>query len=335
MTEPSYCTREQVARATDVKATADADAAIDRLIFANSRSVDRRYHRRFYPLIEARTYDLASGGSGDVGIWLEADLISVSELTVDGTAVDPGDITPTPADLGPPYSGVDFVSPGGSELVITGAWGYGDDEAPAGALAEALDASETDVTVSNAALVGVGDLIHVENERMVVTGRSLVTTTATLAGDVAAQVATATIPVSDGTLVHTGEVITVDAERMLVIDVAGDDLIVRRAVDGSTLAAHNSSAVVYAHRVLTVERGAAGTTAASHADATAVTRNVPPGPITELVIAETIAALQQQLAGWARTAGTGAATAGVAPEGLEQLRDQADAFRRWRIGRVI
>lgn len=334
MAEPTYATREQVARATDVKSSAAVDDVIDRKAAAASRKVERMLHRRFYPLTASRTFDWPRRGA----VWLDDDLLSATAVTIDGTAVT-GHVLEPRFD-GPPYDRIDFEDAtigSGDELTVTGAWGYSTDEATAGALAAAItDAAATSCTVTDASLVGVGDLLRIDTERLVVTDRGLASTGTTLGSNIDALAATVSVPVGSGAAVHAGETITIDAERMLVIDVAANTLIVRRAVDGSVITAHSSGATVYAPRLLTVARGAAGTTAATHLISAAVVRNVPPAPVTELVIAETVASMQQDLAGWARTAGTGAAQQGVAPEGLEQLRASVDAaYHRWRLGRAI
>jgi hypothetical protein len=336
MAEPQYATREQCARATDVKSSAAVDAIIDRLIDAQSRLIDRRMNRHFYPLTETRTYTLNSSGSGTVGFWLERDILTVTGLTVDGVTVDLADVEVTPGEHGKPYSGIEFESPGGTEVAIAGTWGHSDDEAAAGALDAAITTTTaTTCTVTDASLIGVGDLIHIDSERLVVTGRASATTGTTLSAGVDALTSATTIPVASGPAVHVGETILVDSERMLVIDIATNNLIVRRAVDGTVLAAHLSAATVYASRLLTVTRGAAGTTAAAHLISAAIVRNVPPGPINQLVIAETIAAMQQEGAGWAATAGTGESQRGITPEGLTKLREQAGHYRRTRIGRAV
>src|SRR3546814_20587325 len=77
--------------------------------------------------------------------------------------------------------------------------------------------------------------------------------------------------VTDGTLFFVGELILIDSERMRIVDITGNNLTVVRAYDGSTLAAPSLGADVYVYRSLTVERGALGTTAATHLDAASVT----------------------------------------------------------------
>lgn len=199
-------------------------------------------------------------------------------------------------------------------------FGYRADEGPAGALAEALDASETAVDVTDSAAIGVGDLIRVDSERMVVTGKTMLTTGQTINADLAATSSATSVAVDDGTAFALGETVLVGAERMAVDDIAANTLIVRRAVDGTTLAAHTSGATVYAPRTLTVVRGAAGTTAATHTTATAITVHQPPGPIRSLAVAEVLWALQQETSGYARAIGSGDAARQASLSGITALR---------------
>jgi hypothetical protein len=99
--------------------------------------------------------------------------------------------------------------------------------------------------------------------------------------------------------------ILVGAERLYVEDVVGNNLIVKRAQNGSVLAAHANTDVVYAPRLLTVRRGGAGTTAAAHSSAAALVRNLPPSQVNEAALAVTINYVEQGKAGYTRTAGVG------------------------------
>jgi hypothetical protein len=115
-----------------------------------------------------------------------------------------------------------------------------------------------------------------------------------------------------------------DSERMLIVDIAGNNLTVKRAWDGTVLAAHTGSSI-YAPRTLTVTRGALGTTAAIHTTAAAITCHVVPGLVRELCIAEATNLLLQGASGYARTIGAGDYTKESSGTGLANLRDQVYA----------
>ena len=139
----------------------------------------------------------------------------------------------------------------------------------------------------------------------------------------------------DGPGLIVGEVILVDAERMLVVEYnsATEIATVKRAWDGTVLATHTTPSV-FAPRTLTVERGAVGTTAATHADTTAITRNVPPGPITDLCIAEVVTTFEQESAGYGRVIGSGDNTREARGAGLDSVRKQAMSYQRLRMATV-
>jgi hypothetical protein len=81
-----------------------------------------------------------------------------------------------------------------------------------------------------------------------------------------------TLAVGGAGTLHVGETILIDAERMVVVDTSGSSYIVDRARDGSVLATHTAGATISALRLLTVMRGALGTTAATHTNTTAVSK---------------------------------------------------------------
>jgi hypothetical protein len=222
----------------------------------------------------------------------------------------------------------------GAEVVITGVWGFSADTTPAGALAEAVDGSETGVDITDSSLAGVGDLILADSEQMLVTETALLDTTADLNDTLTADVSDETVTLDDATLVNAGEVVTMDSERMKIISISGNDTTVKRAWDGSTLAAHSTGINVFAPRTLTVERNAVGTTVATHANAAALTKNVPPQPITSLCVAEALVNFQQEQAAYGRTVGSGEGQREARGVGLTDVRRQAASYKRRRLAAV-
>lgn len=344
MTTVFYCTREQVKQALDAKETARSNAQIDRAIESASRMIDGSRPgsgfllRRFYPEIRTMTFDWPNDQyARPWRLWLDAnELISATTVTSGGTTIAATDYFLRP-DSGPPYTHIEIdldssaaFSAGSTHqrsLSILGVYGFNAEEATAGALNEALDASETAVDVTDSSLIGVGTIIKVDSERMIVTGKSMMDTgvnlssggTTALNSDVSITVSTTTLmPVVD-------EIILIDSERMLVVDVAGTVITVKRPWDGTVLATHSASADIYAPRRLTVTRGALGTTAATHADTTAITRHVVPGLVQELCVAEAINHLMQERSGYARTVGSGENQREMSGRGLRQIREDARA----------
>lgn len=328
-----YITRESVKRALDSAETARNDGMVDRAIDAATRSIWGLTHRVFYPTVATRSFPWPDPNrSRSYRLWLNDDLISVTALTSGGTTIAPADFFLEPGNDGPPYTAIE-VNLGGSAafeasathqraISVAGVWGASADEVAAGALAEALDDSETAIDVTDAGVVGVGDVLRVDSERMIVTGRSMLTTAQTVQTPLTASTADVLVAVTDGTAYHVDEVLLLDAERVLVVDVAGNNLVVKRAWDGSTLAAHTGS-TIYAARTLTVTRGALGTTAATHLTAAPLVRNEAPGLIRQLAMAETLNSLQQEGSGYASMVSSGEGVREQTGGGLGDLREAA------------
>lgn len=333
-----YATREDVKRALDSKETARNNAQIDRALDASTDAIHGLTHRVFYPQTGTRYFEWPNDQLGTAyRLWLdENELVSVSSITSGGTAIT--DYFLEPNTTGPPFDHVEIdlgssaAFGGGAtrqrDVTITGVWGYQAAEQSVGTLATSINASTTTVDLS-AGTAGVGDLLRVDSERLQVTGRQSLTTGATITADVSDSRAVTGVPVSSTAGFALDELVLVDAERMRVVDIAGSNLIVQRAEDGSVLTAHTSGATVYAQRRYTVERGAAGTTAASHTGGVSVTRHVPPPLINQLAVAEALTTLGAAASGYARTAGSGENTTDISGAGIASLREQVyTAFAR-------
>jgi hypothetical protein len=273
-------------------------------------------------------------------------LLSVDTLTKEGddvTAIT--DFFLEPQGLGPPYHRIEINLAGTAffsskdthqrQIRVTGSWAYGNDTKAAGALAEADDGSETELEVTDASLIDVGDTILIGSEQMFVSERAVLDTATNTNGALTKNKAGTTVTVGDGTKVKAGEVILVEAERMFVESISGADLTVIRAYDGSTLSAHDTAKDVYAFRTLTVTRGENGTTAATHDNADPITKYVPPADIVALCKALAIAYYHAEKGGWTGTVGSGEGAVRVSQSGLNKLRDRVQRqYRRFVIGAV-
>lgn len=345
MARPWYATREQIKRALDSADTRD-DAHVDRAAASASEDVDTLCHRVFWPRVAARTFDWPTTTQPGAPAWLlwldRHDLITLTAASSGGVAISTGDVLLRP-DHGPPYTRVELdrstsaVFGGGDtpqrDITLTGLWGYRNDETPAGELAAAVaSTTTTNVTVTDSAAVGIGALLRVDTERMIVTGKTMATTGQT--GSLTADDTARTLTVSDGTAFAVQETLLLDAERVVVGDIAGNTLIVRRAQDGTALAAH-TGATIYAPRTLTVERGAGGTTAATHDSAAAVVVWTPPPLVHELALALAVTTVMQTRAGYARTAGTGDQQRETTGRGVAEARKRCRAAHgRYRVRAV-
>ncbi|WP_424891791.1 hypothetical protein [Streptomyces sp. XH2] len=331
-----YATREDVKDALDVKETARANSRIDRAIEAASRSVEGLLHRRFYPLTATRYWDWPNEQTARPWrLWLDdSELISVASLSSGGVTIGSSAYNLEPNRTGPPYSRIELklstsASFGGGsthqrDITVTGLWGYSNDETYVADVDESMTLTETDLDVTTSAGIGVGAVLRVGAERLLVMEKSMKDTLVDLPAPMTASAADVTVQgVSAGFSV--GEVILLDSERMLIVDKTATSLTVKRAWDGSTLAAHTGSDI-YALRTLTVTRGALGTTAATMSAGDDIYRWNPPGPVQTLTIAEASNTLLQEPAGYARTVraqtGTGTRSIAAVTASLEELRAQ-------------
>ncbi len=337
---PCYATREDVKSALDVRQTARNDAQVDRAIEAASRAVEALCHRVFYPTYATRYVDWPNFQyAWPWRVWLDAAELAdvtttVPVVTSGGNVIPNANIFWGNPRYNPPFTYLELDRSSSSsfgqgstpqrDVAITGTFGYSIDTRSGGTLAAAMsDTTSTSATVSDGSLIGVGDLLLVGTERLLVTGRANVTSTQTQqsTGVSTASNADVTLAVTTGSAFHAGEVVQLDSERMLVLDVTGNNLTVKRAWDGSTLATH-SGATVYVSRLLTVVRGAQGTTAATHLSAAAVSVHAVPSLVRQLAVAEAVTMLTQEAAAYAGTQGSGQGAQKNVGAGLPSLREQ-------------
>ncbi|MDT0377231.1 hypothetical protein RM572_00375 [Streptomyces sp. DSM 42041] len=336
VSRPTYVTREEVARELDYHETPMSNARVDRAISTASRTVEGRLHRVFYPQQDTRSFNWPNRQRARPWrLWLDDnELISITTLSSGGETIAAGDYFLEPNTSGPPFNlvEIDLASSaafGGGDthqqsITITGLFGYHDEETALGVTGEALDAAETavDVDAETSAEVGVGSILRVEEERLLVTGRAQLDTGQTLANgagldDVASDVS---VSVQDGGAFAVDEVLLLDSERLLITDIAANTLTVKRGWDGTVLTTHTQGAGIFAQRTLTVQRGALGTTAAAHALGAQVWRWDPPAPVKELALAEALNHLLQGGSGYARTVGSGDNERESSGRGLGDLR---------------
>lgn len=330
-----YATREDIQRAFDVKESARNRRAIDDALESASRSVEGLCHRRFYPVQATRYFDWPPRAGSTPWILRldEQELASVSTLASGGQTIADGDYNLEPVNSGPPFNRVEInlgsdASLGGGDtyqrdVQIAGLWaGAPVTETTLGSSVSSMDAVQTTVTVDGAtsADIGVGSVLRLDSERLLVTRRRQASTGQT--GSLGAGKGDVGLTVADGTAFAVDEVLLLDSERMRIDDIAGNLLTVERAYDGTVLAAHTTT-TIYAPRTLVVTRAALGTTAATHASGSTLYAWRPPGLVHQLTKAEAISQLLQERSGWFRKASTAGNSAGeVTQAALKDLRDQ-------------
>lgn len=340
-----YATREQVTRSLEITHASWSDSLVGQKLESSSRSIEGFLHRRFYP--ERRTVlmdwpNMQSAATWQ--LWLERnEIISLETLTSGGTNLTSAAILRRGDDLNEaPYSLIeldlsDNLAFGGGltfqqAISILGLFGYDETNTSVPASAQIggnINSSVQTLVINplNGKLdVGVGSLLLMGTERIVLTDRRMSDTTQNLGSTMDALNSDVIVDVSDGTAFAVGEVILLGAERMRINDVAGNNLIVSRQWDGSVLTTHSANEDVYALRTFTAQRGALGSTAAGHSSGDSVWAH-DYGIINELCIAETVVALEQNSSAYARTIGSGANVREAAGAGLEDIRARAMAAR--------
>lgn len=335
-----YTTLERVMRAADVKANAYLSSELSQAIETASDAVDSLCRRgddirpAFAPWTGTITYDWPVQNNNDAYRFYlnQNSLYSLTTLESAGTDIT-ADALLWP-ETGPPYTAVDidqgsssildFVSGSGQRsLAFTGIW-------TAAPIAERVRSSWTlganlasDATTATLnAPIGTGSIVRIGTERMVVTARTWADSGQT--GTLTASTSAETLTVSDGSAFLAGEELLLDAERVLVRDVAGNDLIVKRAVSGSTLAAHTTAAIYWA-RSCEVERAALGTTAAAHGAGDAVAIYVAPGLVEQLTVAYALDQRQQEVSAYSRTIGSGDGERAASARGIGDLEKRVMA----------
>lgn len=345
ISRPCYTTREEVKQTLDAKSTTRSDFLVDMAIEAASDSVDGFLHRVFYPTITTKYFDWPNfQGTYPWKVYLDASELAdvtatVPVVTTGGNSpvvIPAGNVKWGPWNYAPPYTRMELDRSTSSslgrgntpqqDLRITGAFGYWIKTAPAGALAAAVtDTTGAAVTVTNGAAAGVGDNILIGSERMLLTDKRMVTTGQTQqSGLTGASAADVTLGVTDGSKYFMYEILLLDSERLLVVDIAGNSLTVKRAWDGSVLAAH-TGATVYGLRQWTVTRGDLGTTAATHLTGAPVALGVVPGLVRQLALAEAEVAVVLGPAAYAATQSSGPGMQSKIGSGVPDVRDRCYA----------
>lgn len=365
ITRPCYVTREEVKRALDIKASAYSDQQLDRKCIDASDTLDSLCQRHFYPLIATYKFDWPNYQyTYPWKLYLDQ-----YELAGQPTLVESGSLSTSPVVIpssayllqpyndGPPYTWLELRRDQSSsfgnnptpqqDIAITGPFGYWQNSVPAGQIAAAISsASQTTVQMNAGPLAGpgAGNVLSVDNENMLVTDVNFVSTGInTVSGATTQQQSDNVIAVADGTQFSKFEIILLDMEYMLIVNIIGNNLLVKRAWDGSILATHSTGVTIWANRLLTVARGALGTTAATHLinaaasiiDTPAMVRNVAIATALIGMVNEPAAYSVQTTASWyggnPRTNSSNKEAApGVGYQGLIALLDQSIYVRKIR-----
>lgn len=323
-----YTTREDVILALNSTDNSINARKIDSAIESASRSVDKLTKRRFYPETKTKTFDYPQN-SLSYRLWFDSpeELIEATSVTSGGSTITSQEYFLEPVNYGPPFNRLELnLGTSASfdtdettqhQIQIAGVWGYQFETTAVTTLSGSINASQTTAVVADVSDIGVGSLVQIGTELVQVTDKAWTDSSQ----NASALTASAnSVSITGVTGINQFETILIDSERMLVTDVAGTTITVKRAVDGSTLAAHSLNADIYVQRSLTIKRGVGGTTAASHTSGDAVNLFVFPAPIVELTLAEAINTFKQRGDAYSRTVGSGENQREATGRALAELR---------------
>lgn len=157
-------------------------------------------------------------------------------------------------------------------------------------------ASAETLIVNNGGKVSPGMILKIGSEQEYVTGWGAPTESVTLLNGALTETAEEVI-VDDSTKAEIGEIMRADFEQMRITDrrITGNKLYVARGWNNTSRAAHLDNAPVDVYRTVNVERAVNGTTAAVHAAAADLYRQIPPKNL--LGLGKEIATLILNMAG--------------------------------------
>ena len=345
-----YCTRQDVMSATDIKQTQDFIRHVDSAVEAAADEAERLTQRRFWNKIETVRRDWPNFQRAyPWRIWMDAkelaDVTATVPVVTTGTIVIPAAAVfwgPWSEDA-PPYTWLELdrsqsYAFGNSatpqrDVSILANFGYWTQTRTGGTITASCNASVTTVSVSDSYSVGVGDVIIVDSESMLVRDMAWSDSGLALVSGGTTDSSSDNVLTLSGSGILAGEVIQLDSEWMLVVSVSpasASVVTVIRAYNGSVLATH-STPEVYAQRSCTVARGFGGTTAASHTSPAAVSVQLIPSEVHEYAIAEALNYVYQKTSAYARTIGENQT---IVPGGsLPDLRKRLEGSRYTRKAR--
>lgn len=339
----AYATRGQVQEALEITSSSRSNAETDRALVAARLAVEGLLRRRFYPELKTVKFDWPNNNySPSWTLRLDGnEMASLTALTAGGTNILSGAFLRRDDNLDePPYnmlqvdtssayafqSGTTFQR----SIHVTGVFCSGPDTATSIAscsLGGDINSSVTTAVFNPAGgifNVDVGSLLLIGTERFSIVERRMSDTGQNLQSNMDDVRSDRIVDVTDGTAFAVGETLLLGSERMRITDIAGNNLVVDRAWDGTVLADHTAPEDVYALRTFTVQRGVLGSTAAAHTSAggTVYTHEYP-ALVSELNAAEAIVMLAQKTSAYARQPGSGANARESAGQGIVDLRNLA------------
>lgn len=352
ITRPCYCSRDDVMAAFDVQDSLLANDRADRAIESAAEDVDGAMKRYFYPWDDVKYFNWPNFQYTEPWIYRTSDqghdLIALTQLQSPGASAGQAAVSiplyqiflePVTRQYGWPFTRIELdrstaaawgVGPTPQHSIwAVGTWGFTADADIAAALAEDVTDAATEITLTNGATLGAGNLAIIGygrgnapyptypgtagaiapylGERVIVQDKNGVDVGLVQSGSGCSSASSSdNLLTTNGGTLNRGELVQLDGEQMFVETVLGPVATVRRAWNGTVLAEH-TAAVVYPFRQLTVIRGALGTVAAAATAATSVSKHRVPSLIRDLSIGVAEDQMLQEPAGYSRTVAAEAA----------------------------
>jgi hypothetical protein len=332
-----------VKRAADIPTSANLDSTIADAMDEATDAVHELCRRVFYPTLDTRYFAWPPHGTQSARVveLNENEMISVVSVTNgDGSVISGSHVSlGNPVISGAPYSRlyIDSAFTQAStfpdlSLAVLGVYGFQIQERIVATTTGQL--AGTTVNISDSSRIGVGSLLRIADERIVVTAMGWLDSANLVVINLTADETADSFAVTNGALFFPGEELLIGSEKMRINYVVGNTLYVERAIDGTTLAVH-ATATLYVNRKLTVERAVLGTTAVDTALGASVYLFRFPGLVRQLHRAETLNILQQDIASYGRSSGSGEGETALTTDGLADLRKRCfHRYGRWLSGAV-
>lgn len=329
-----FCTLNEILEGSELRGS-EVEARIFSKILSASQILAMRVGH-FLPVIEE---SVLGARQDSKKLFLSFPLLSLSNIVNDGVTLQASDYLLLPNQrhwANGPYSYLEIVPDAqnisywdtqADGIVINGKVGLYDELVLLDAtLAEAIASStDSDIKVSNAAEVSPGIVLLIGSEWMFVRQTKapvLAVTTLGAALDANSSICTLT----NGALVNVGEVMRVDLEQMRIQDISGNQAEIQRGWNKTNKVSHNSGANVDVYRNFKVERGVNGSTATTHSQSAAISRQQAPADVNELTRKIAVRMLKDAATGYAGRVGDetlGQATyTYILPHELDEILDR-------------
>ena len=213
----------------------------------------------------------------------------------------------------------------------TGKWGLYDVLKALGAtLGAEQSSSALTLQVNNGALVSPGMVVVIGDESEFVDSTNSTPSAAVTTLNGALDAVSDTFTFTNGALINIGETIRVDLEQMKLLDRNGHTGYVQRGWNKSRKTNHVTGANVDVYRTFNVTRAVNGSSAALHANAAAVSRQMVPGDVRQLTLKIASRMLKDSSSGYSGVIGDGmggnAMYLYVLPKELEDIKRNYKAW---------